>query len=133
MTEAEILRMNTTALAYLGDAVYELHIRNMILGRLPHDADRAHRAAIGYVSAEAQSSAARKLLNRDLLTETEKDLLRRARNRRSISKPRHAAARDYKLATGLEAVFGYLYLKQDFERIEALAAEAVRLTEQKQD
>ena len=123
----EINKINTTALAYLGDAVYEVIIREMIVGKYPQDAGHAHHAAVRYVSAAGQARAARALLSEGFLTGDEESLLRRARNHRSMSRPQHADPRDYKYATGFEAVFGYLHLAGRQERIRELAAEAVRL------
>ena len=75
MTEKELKTVNTTALAYLGDAVYEVIIREMILKKYPQDAGRAHRYAVRYVSAEGQAAAARALLSEGFLTEAEEVVL----------------------------------------------------------
>lgn len=121
------INFNTTALAYLGDAVYELQIRRRIIEEVPADAGKAHHAAVKYVSAEGQAKAARAMMASGFLTEEEERLLKRARNHRSMSRPQHANPKDYKLATGFEAVFGHLHLAGNQERIEELAAEAVRI------
>lgn len=129
MTEDTIRRMNTTSLAYLGDAVYEIRIREMIVEKLPHDAGKAHHAAVRYVSAESQAKAARQMMADGFLTEEEEALLKRARNHRTMSKPQHASAKDYKLATGFEAVMGFLHLMGREERADEVAREAVRIIE----
>ena len=127
MTEQEIRQMNTTALAYLGDAAYEIEIRKKMLERMPRDAHKAHLAAIRYVAAEGQAKAARAMMESGFLTDEETALLKRARNHRTMSRSAAASAKDYKVATGLEAVCGYLYLAGDTERIAEIAEEAVRL------
>ena len=127
MDKDRIRKMSTTALAYLGDAVYELQIRELIIEGLPHDAGRAHHAAVRYVSAEGQARAARTLLAEGFLTEEEERLLKRARNHRSMSRPAHADPKDYKLATGFEALLGYLHLLGDMQRLAEIATEAVRI------
>ena len=127
MTQEEINRINTTALAYLGDAVYEVIIREMILRSYPQDASKAHKSAVKYVSAEGQAKAARTLVSEGFLTEGETQLLKRARNHRSMSRPQHADPKDYKYATGFEAVLGYLHLTGDSARVQEIAAEAVRI------
>ena len=129
MTKEEINRINTTALAYLGDAVYEVIVRRMILQKYPLDAGKAHRHAVKYVSAEGQASAARQMLKDGFLSEEEAALLKRARNHRSMSRPQHADPRDYKYATGLEAVLGYLHLCGETERITAIAQKAIEITD----
>ncbi len=133
MTEDTIRRMNTTSLAYLGDAVYEIRIREMIIAKLSHDVSKAHRTAIHYVSAESQAKAARVMMSEGFLTEEEEALLKRARNHRTMSKPQHASAKDYKLATGFEAVMGYLHLMGREERINEISAEAVRIIESRDE
>ncbi len=129
MTKEEINRMNTTSLAYLGDAVYEVVVREMILDRYPLDAGKAHMSAVKYVSAEGQAKAARAMLSEGFLREDEEHLLKRARNHRSMSRPQHADPRDYKLATGFEALLGYHHLAGEKDRIAEIAAEAFRIIE----
>lgn len=124
MTREEINRINTTSLAYLGDAVYEVIVREMILAKYPLDAGKAHRNAVRYVSAEGQAKAARAMIEEGFLTADEEGLLKRARNHRSMSRPQHADPRDYKYATGFEALLGYLHLLGSTERIAEITAEA---------
>lgn len=130
MTKEEINRINTTALAYLGDAVYEVIVREMIIRKYPQDAGRAHHSAVHYVSAGGQAKAARAMMAEGFLTEEEEHLLKRARNHRSMSRPQHADPKDYKLATGFEALLGYLHLSGEQERIAGITAEAFRIIEE---
>lgn len=130
MTKEELSRINTTALAYLGDAVYEVIVREMIVDRYPQDAGKAHHTAVHYVTAGGQAKAARAMMAQGFLTEEEEHLLKRARNHRSMSRPQHADPKDYKLATGFEALFGYLHLAGEIERMAEIAAEAFRIIEQ---
>ena len=121
--------LNTTALAYLGDAVYEVIIRGMILEKFPQDAGKAHKHAVKYVSAEGQARAARQLIAEGFLTEEEEALLKRARNHRSRSRPQHADPRDYKYATGFEALLGYLHLAGKQGRIREITDRAIQITD----
>lgn len=121
--------MNTTTLAYLGDAVFEVIIREKIVCDKPGDAGRAHHTAVRYVSAGGQAAAARSMLASGFLSEDEAALLRRARNHRSMSRPQHADPKEYKLATGFEALLGFLYLTDKRERLREIAAEAVRIVD----
>jgi ribonuclease-3 family protein len=130
MEEREMKRiaaLNPNILAYMGDAVYEERIREYIIDTYKTDVSKAHRAAVKYVSAEGQAKAARMMLASGSLTEEEERVLKRARNHRSMSKPQHADPRDYKLATGFEALLGYLHLTGNTERIGQIAAEAIRI------
>ena len=120
--------MNTTALAYIGDAVYEIYVRERVLaasgqpGRAqsPNVAkgqasfgahvDALHKRAIRYVRADGQAKALRAMLRDGFLSAEEEALVRRARNHKSASKPKNADAMDYKYATALEALIGYWHL-----------------------
>ena len=133
MTEKELKTVNTTALAYLGDAVEEVIIREKNQKKYPQDAGRAHRYAVRYVSAEGQAAAARALLSEGFLTEAEEVVLKRARNHRSMSRPQHADPKDYKLATGFEALLGYLHLGGQGERVQEIAERAVRIIDSRHE
>ncbi len=96
------------ALAFVGDAVYEVYIRSQILARANAGAHTLHQKAIAYVKAEAQATAARKIAEE--LTDEELAVFRRGRNAKSGTVPKNANVTDYRYATALEALFGYLYL-----------------------
>lgn len=117
--------MNTTVLAYLGDAVYELYIRRMVIETGQIHADRLHHSSIKYVRAEGQAAAVKELMQE--LTDTEAALVKRARNKKITSKPKHADPRIYKWATAHEALMGYLYLSGQTERLEKLQRRTVEL------
>lgn len=116
--------INTTALAFIGDAVYEVFIRKYVMERGPHNADMLHRKAVFYVRAEGQAKAVKSLM-RDFLTEEEIAFVKRARNHKSVSKSRSAGPVAYKLATAFEALIGYLYLDGQQERLAGVMEEAV--------
>ena len=124
-------KMNPTALAYIGDAVYEVYIRRHVLEKEQVHVDRIHQAAVRYVRADGQAKAVRKMLaSEGFLTAEETALVKRTRNRKFASKPKHADPVDYKLATAFEALMGFLYLSGDTERMNEIAAEAIRIIEQ---
>ena len=129
MTKQEINRMNTSTLAYLGDAVFEVIVREKIVSERPGDAGRAHHTAVRYVSAAGQAQAARAMIAEGFLTEEEEQIYKRARNHRAMSRPQNADPKEYKIATGFEALLGYLYLSDDRQRLREIAAEAVRLVD----
>lgn len=116
MEKKEAKQINTNALAYLGDAVYEVAIREYIMKTGQHNADRLHRIAIRYVRAEGQAAAIKKIM--DELTDEEQALVRRARNRKITSRPRNVDFVTYKLATAFEAFIGYLHLTEQKERLD---------------
>lgn len=121
--------MNTTALAFMGDAVYEIYVRKRMLDRGLVNADILHREAVRFVRADAQATALKLLM--DKLTETELSLVKRARNKKSATKPKNADPVDYKLATAFEALIGFLYLSQNHERMEELIDQTIVLIERK--
>lgn len=108
------------ALAYLGDAVFELHVRERAVRAHAGQVDALHRATIARVSATSQARVAAQL--EPLLEPSERAVFRRARNHKGISAPGRASAQDYRLSTALEAVFGYLHLKNDPTRLATLLA-----------
>ena len=125
----DIKSMNTTALAYIGDAVYELHIRELLIGRNKSDVGKVHKRAVSYVSSDGQAKAIKSMMN-DFLTEEEQKLVKRARNKRATSRPKNADPRKYKIATGFEALIGALHMDGDETRLEEVLAEAVRISEE---
>ena len=118
---------NTTVLAYLGDAVYELKIREMLIDREESlRANNLHRKATRYVSARGQATAVKNLM-KDILSDEELSLVKRARNHKTSSHPRGADPVEYKLATGFEALIGELYLKGEMDRIDEIVKIAVNI------
>lgn len=121
---------STIALAFLGDAVYELFVREMVmqggLGASSH-ADRLHKAAVVYVRASSQALAIRRLF--DSLTEEEQALVKRARNHKIATKPKNSDAACYKWATAFEALIGWLWLDGNKERAQLLMQQAAEIIE----
>ena len=129
MDKKDISKMNTSTLAYLGDAVFEVIVREKIVTEKPGDVSRAHHTAVRYVSAAGQALAAKRMVAEGFFTEEEELIYKRARNHRSMSRPQNADPREYKIATGFEALLGYLYLSDDRQRLREIAAEAVRIVD----
>lgn len=108
-----------STLAYIGDAVYELNIRLMLLKDGGHSGD-LHRKSIKWVKASAQAAAVQKLM--PYLNEAEEAVYRRGRNNQPTSQSKNADPVDYRVATGLETLIGYLYLSQQEARLQELLA-----------
>ena len=116
-TEKEARLLNPLQLALVGDGVYELFIRNYILSEnIELTAHKIHVKAIGYVKAKSQAVIMHEI--EDKLTEDESYIYKRGRNAKSATVPKNADVRDYRMATGFEALVGYLYLIGDTERLE---------------
>ena len=110
--------MSILSLAHVGDAVYELLVRTYLAGHGQTKVAGLHRATVSMVKAPAQAKAAAALL--PLLTEDERGVYRRGRNSHVNSVPHGATKAEYHAATGLEAVFGWLWLDGDSGRIREL-------------
>ena len=108
-------------LAFIGDTVYDLFVRETLITECPRPVKKLHALAVEEVSASAQARKIKAIL--DKLTEEEADIFKRGRNAHTGHVPRSADVVTYHHATGLETLFGYLYLKGDLERLKELFRE----------
>ncbi len=118
MTELQVNKLSMLALAHVGDAVFELLVRARLCADTPAAVAQLHRMTVAQVNASAQAEAMKKLL--PILTEEEAALYKRGRNTKVNSVPHHADVAQYHAATGLEALFGWLYLLGRTERVREL-------------
>ena len=118
MEKDALLRMSSLGLAHLGDGVFELMVRTWLCLHGKAKVKDLHRAAVAYVAAPAQAAAVERLL--PLLTDEEADVYRRGRNTAPHSVPRAATRAQYQSATGLETLFGWLYLQGRTDRLNEL-------------
>lgn len=114
------------ALAFIGDAVYEVYVRARILAEANTSANSLHKKAISYVKASAQAVAAKRMM--ETLSDDELAAFKRGRNAKSATVPKNADVTDYRYATALEALFGYLYLSGENELLNKRMQEAFELT-----
>lgn len=117
-------QMAPLVLAYIGDTVYDLYIRTYLVFKSDATAHGLHLAAAKRVCAAAQAACYHRIA--DVLTEEESAVFRRGRNAHMGTVPKHASIADYRAATGLEALMGYLYLIGKDERIEELMSLALK-------
>ena len=118
VSEQELGAMSSLALAHMGDAVYELLVRTMLCRDGGLTAGRLHRETVRHVAAPAQARAAERIL--PMLTDEESAVFRRARNAHGHQAPKGATPGEYHAASALEALFGWLWLREDNERIKEL-------------
>lgn len=111
-------QLSPLTLAFIGDAVYELLVRKRLVNEANRQSKKLHAESIKMVNAVAQSQAAEKIL--PLLDENEAAAYRRGKNAHVEHFPKGATAMQYNMATGLEALFGWLYLCDKFDRIDEL-------------
>ena len=111
----DIRTYSPLALAYIGDGIFELVIRSVVVGRGNTQASKLHHRTSRIVCAHSQAMLMEKLL--PVLTEEEKGIYRRGRNANPRTMAKHATMSDYRQATGFEALMGYLYLTNRLDRI----------------
>lgn len=119
--KAELLSPLT--LAFTGDAVFSLFIREMLVCDANRPVGELHRLSVQSVKASAQATAMRKIM--PLLTEKELEVFKRGRNAHTSHTPKNQSGCDYHYATGFEALIGYLYLKDESERLNLLLNEVI--------
>ena len=111
----DIRTYSPLTLAYIGDAIYDLVIRSLLVGQGNTQANKLHKKASTMVNAAAQSAMIERI--KEELTEEELHVFKRGRNANSATMARHATMSDYRRATGFEALMGYLYLSGNIERL----------------
>lgn len=116
----DINTINIVTLAYLGDAVYEIYIRENLIKNGLAKVEDLQKSAITYVSAKGQANILTNLLDNNILIEEEIEIVKRGRNYKRSSHPKHTDIITYKLSTGFEALIGYLYLSNNHQRLEEI-------------
>ncbi len=114
----EVRLMKPLVWAYIGDCIYEIFIRMKLVNSTNLDPHRLHIETIKHVKAKAQAQTLLKI--QDKLTDEEKDIVRRGRNAEAHHQPKNADLADYKYATALEALIGYLYLTKQDKRLKEI-------------
>lgn len=123
--ENDVRAYSPLTLAYIGDGIFDLVIRTVVVERSNRPANDLHKSTIKYVKAEAQSKMILALTPE--LTPEEEDVYRRGRNAKSYTSAKNASLGDYRKATGLEALMGYLYLTNQTERMLELIKKGIEL------
>lgn len=118
-------QLNALTLAYIGDAIYEVHIREYLIDSGMVKPDQLHHKAIRYVAADRQASVLHHWLHNNLLTEEEVNVVKRGRNMKSRSTPKNMSISDYRHATAFEALLGYHHLLKNEERLASLMQQAI--------
>ncbi|MGL5314704.1 MAG: Mini-ribonuclease 3 [Peptostreptococcaceae bacterium] len=128
MNRTELITMSPLVLAYIGDTVYETHVREYLIKQnINRKVNDLHKTAIKYVKAKAQATIMHEI--EEQLTEEEMRIYKRGRNQKSHTSPKNADIIDYKHATGFEALIGYLHLGKETERLEYIITEGIKIVE----
>lgn len=118
--ETEINMMSPLTWAYIGDCVYELYIRTKLVNQTNLKPHKLHIESIKYVKAQSQAKLLKKIM--DILTDEEKDIVRRGRNAQNHHLPKNCDVQDYMHSTAFEALIGYLYLTKQEKRLSEILA-----------
>ncbi|GAJ25829.1 ribonuclease III family protein [Liquorilactobacillus sucicola DSM 21376 = JCM 15457] len=129
MEEQTYEQMNGIALAYMGDAIYEVYIRKHLLQSGITKPTKLHHRATHYVSAKAQAFLIDKMNEKEIMTEHEAEYFRRGRNAKSHTSAKNTSVLTYRISTGFEALFGYLFLSGQTERLDRLAEWCIETVE----
>jgi len=127
----DVKQMKSLALAYMGDAVYEIHIREYLLRTGRVKPNNLHSQAIRFVSGKSQAAVLLHWLDHEILTKEEMDVARRGRNAKSGSIPKNISVQTYRYSTAFEALVGYHYLLRNKDRLIELLEMAVQFTEER--
>ncbi len=113
----DVKTINIVSLAYLGDAVYEVYVREYLIRRGVAYVEDLQKNAVKFVSAKSQSKILNFLIDRNFFNQEEIDIIKRGRNYKRSSHPKNTDLITYKNSTGFEALIGYLYLENNKKRI----------------
>lgn len=116
----EIININSLTLAYIGDAIYEVYIREYLIKNGVAKVNDLQNKATKFVSAKGQANYLKMMIDDKFLNDEEMSVVLRARNHKTNSHPKNTDIITYKNATGLEALIGYLYLKKRNDRIDQI-------------
>ena len=125
----DVKALGSLALAYMGDAVYEVYIRHHLLSLGQVKPNKLHKEATKYVSAKSQSAVVHYLLSEQLLTEEEEAIIRRGRNAKSGTVPKNTDVQTYRYSTAFEALIGFLYGSNNQKRMEEIIDLAIQFKE----
>lgn len=114
-------------LAYIGDAIYEIVIRTMVVAKSNMQVNKLHKKSSSLVNAATQADIIKFLMDSNELTDREVAVYKRGRNAKSFTKAKNASVIDYRMATGFEALMGYLYLKGESVRMMELIKKGLKL------
>ena len=112
--------INVISLAYLGDSVYEIYVREYLIKKGIAKVEDLQREAVKYVSAKSQCKILTYLMDNELLNDGELDIVKRGRNYKRTSHPKNTDIITYKMSSGFEAMIGYLYLNNEKDRLDEI-------------
>ena len=128
LEEITITDYSPLTLAYIGDGIYEIIIRTVIVDEANRQVNKIHKASSQLVKAQSQAKMIHLIM--DMLTEEEKSIYKRGRNAKAVTRAKNASMSDYRVATGFEALMGWLYLSGQSDRMMELMKNGIELFKQ---
>ena len=124
-SDSELRSLNSLSIAYIGDCVYDLYLRNHVMKKFKTmKSNKLHLEVINYVSAKAQKNAYFKI--KHLLNEDEEIYFKKGRNSKVKTIPKNSSVSDYKISTGFETIIGYLYITKKSDRLDFILNEILK-------
>ncbi|WP_028400838.1 Mini-ribonuclease 3 [Ectobacillus panaciterrae] len=128
----DVKQLNSLALAYMGDAVYEKYVRHHLLLKGKVRPNQLHRLSTQYVSAKAQAKVILSLLDASILNDEETAVVMRGRNAKSGTVPKNTDVQTYRYSTAFEALIGYHYLLDNDDRLREIVEKSIAISEDKE-
>jgi ribonuclease III family protein len=127
--DKDVRQVKPLVLAFIGDGVYEMYVRNHVVTSSTVNVNEIHKRTVKFVKAVSQAIAVKEMMSSGFITEDEERVVKRARNQFNQTIPKSASVVEYKLATGFEALVGYLYYTGNAERLEEVVHYAIEVIE----
>ena len=128
LKEINVNDYSPLTLAYIGDGIYEIVVRTIIVDEANRQVNKIHKASSQLVKAQSQAKMIHLIM--DMLTEEEKSIYKRGRNAKAVTRAKNASMSDYRVATGFEALMGWLYLGGQSDRMMELMKTGIELFKQ---
>ena len=128
LKEINVNDYSPLTLAYIGDGIYEIVVRTIIVDEANRQVNKIHKASSQLVKAQSQAKMIHLIM--DMLTEEEKSIYKRGRNAKAVTRAKNASMSDYRVATGFEALMGWLYLSGQSDRMMELMKNGIELFKQ---
>ena len=123
-------RINIITLAYMGDAIYEVYVREYLIKKGYYKVNELQKQSINFVSAKRQAFYLKKLIEKNFFDETELDVIKRARNAKINSKPKNCDILTYKHGTAFESIIGNWYFEDKNNKIKDMFEEIIKMEEE---
>ncbi|WP_044477080.1 Mini-ribonuclease 3 [Oceanobacillus massiliensis] len=132
--ELNVKQMKSLALAYMGDAIYEVYVREHLIKKGKVKPNQLHREAVTFVSGKSQAAVILHWINQeDFLSEEETSVAARGRNAKSGTTPKNISVQTYRYSTAFEALIGYHHLMGNQERLDELITSAIQFVEERSE